>query len=383
MSDFSTGFAAGLIVGRKKNSGGDTPTEKKWEYPSNWLKLPNVRTKQAAYLIVLDKNDGYTSVRLNYSGTVAEGESEFTYIDWGDGNVYPDYIDPKTNYYNVHLYTFGNGTPLSATKEMYILKCTCNDDISIFSIELGSSNVHVYACNVHITALSVNCTVGVTQSGSNSRSHLQYLKITGNPSALFDIPYMWFCLNALDTTTIKRIDTEPLSGKLPDFAFYRLANISSVNLPDLSEVTELGNDCFKQCYSLKKLALPKVSTIGNNCFYNIELKELSLPELTSIGDKCFYQVYGAEKISLPKLQSAGKYSFQNSHFKGIDLPNLQTIGAYGFNGCNYLENLNLESLTSIENNTIGSGCYMLTNLEISDSIDMTQSGIFPASVLVK
>ena len=57
-----------LLLGAYQDSGGgDTPTEEKWEYPSNWLPLPDVEANEAAFLIFV-KNTAE-----NYNFSIANG----------------------------------------------------------------------------------------------------------------------------------------------------------------------------------------------------------------------------------------------------------------------------------------------------------------------
>ena len=66
----------------------------------------------------------------------------------------------------------------------------------------------------------------------------------------------------------------------------------------------------------------------------------------------------------------------------IELPMLETIGSAAFNSCYSLETVDMEALTAITNNNIGSQCYSLRKVNMPN-IDLSQSNIFPQSYLIK
>ena len=66
----------------------------------------------------------------------------------------------------------------------------------------------------------------------------------------------------------------------------------------------------------------------------------------------------------------------------IELPSLESIGSAAFNSCYSLETVDMEALTSITNNNIGSQCYSLRKVNMPN-IDLSQSNIFPSSLMVK
>ena len=85
--------------------------------------------------------------------------------------------------------------------------------------------------------------------------------------------------------------------------FYE-SNIKSVSIPE--GVNSLGEECFKFCAYLKNIIITLgVTSIGDACFdYCLSLTSVSIPSsVTNIGDLCFY---GCNKITSMTLPSSVK-----------------------------------------------------------------------------
>lgn len=370
-----------LLLGAYQDSGGgDTPTEAKWEYPSNWLPLPDVGANEAAFLIFV-KNTAE-----NYNFSIANGDYDIkpSYADWGDGAIYNGTEDTRDKHNNLiygdsHFYYFEDGTPLTDNLSMFVLRVRYPDGGWIDNVEIGTSNSGIY-----IPAFTIDCslwgTSGITRFIiSNYGNNLHYVKFCGDPE---NFGIRTFPLQ--NSGNLKRVDFENPPTKLPDYAFNGCNALNFDNLPDLESVTDIGNYCFCNCNSLEKISLPSLTAMGDYCFqWCMSLDEISMPELLSVGSSAFYQCYGLQNVNMPKVTSIGDYFAQScSGLKSAMLPALETIGSNGFDGCPNLGTLDLSSLTTIANNSIGAGCPSLNNL-VMPNIDITQSNIFPQSYLIK
>lgn len=376
MGDFATGFVAGLIAGSKKSGGGTTKTP--WEYPSNWLALPDVLHNQAAFLIFV-KNTAE-----NYNFVISSGNADIkpSYADWGDGAIYRGTEDERDKHDNIiygdsHLYYFADGKPLTDNLRMFVLKVGYPEGGWIDHVEIGTTGSYIPAFTIDCSlwGTSGNTRFIISKSGNN----LHYVKFCGDPE---NFGIRSFPLQG--SGNLKRMDFENPPTKLPDYCFYYCAALTSENFPDLTAVTDIGSNCFMNCTSLDKISLSSLKTMGDYCFQNCtSLEEASMPELLSVGSSAFYQCYGLQNVNMPKVTSIGDYFAQScSGLKSAMLPALETIGSNGFYACPNLGTLDLSSLTTIANNSIGAGCLSLNNL-VMPNIDITQSGIFPNSYLIK
>ena len=363
MADFATGFAAGLIAGRGKNSGGgDTPKDEKWEYPSDWLPLPEIGENEVAALFFAPADAGDNAVVKfncrNYPDSV----------DWGDpsgGNT------DNTQ----HIYAFERGTPYNDKVSMFVLKAHFpqNGDFSYFMTGAG----FIVACAVNGSSIDPDPTN--TQILAN-KSWLQYIKITGDMTN-FENRAVFIA----DMPSLRRVDFENSPTKLPNSEFRQCYNLTPANMPDLSAVKSVGQYCFRGCTSLGEIKLPALQTADVYfCLECYGLKNAYLPALETIGDYGFANCRSLCDADFPQLTTAGNAFLAGNNYslKNLSLPKLQTVGDSSFYSCYALETADLRSLTTVTNNQIGYYCYSLRELNMPN-IDKTQSGIFPHSYLIK
>lgn len=340
MSDFDEGLAVGLAIGRKKFSGGDTPSEKKWEYPSDWLPLPEVGENEVAALIFVMAG---ASASVGFNGEAPES------VDWGDpnGDYNPDYTIS-------HSYAYDRGATYSSKASMFVLKAHYAQECGFGSF-YTNGGCFIAACAVNGSAIRQGENIGTIVS--TFRDYLQYIKITGDMTNFDERTYF-----IAELTALKRVDFENSPTKLTSNMFSECYCLTSANLPDMSDVTSVGDNCFQDCCALSEIRLPALQTAGNDfCMNCYELKKIYMPALVSVGDYCFE--------NCRCLVSVG-------------LPNLETVGGSGLNGCYGLESADMPSLSTVSDNKIGNYCYSLREINMPN-IDITQSGIFPQSYMIK
>ena len=154
---------------------------------------------------------------------------------------------------------------------------------------------------------------------------------------------------------------------------------NSIQRVELGAGISIGNNAFRNCYSLTSITLPNgVTSIGDNIFYSCySLTSITLPNgVTSIGDNIFYSCSSLTSITLPNgVTSIGNYAFRNCYsLPSITLPNgVTSIGNYAFYNCFSLTSITLPNgVTSIGNYAFD-GCVGLGEIHFKPSTPPTVS----------
>lgn len=145
--------------------------------------------------------------------------------------------------------------------------------------------------------------------------------------------------------------------------------------------TELGQNIFKN-ENIESIVLPDtVITIGNNAFYNTDLKSITANGICNLNERCFYGCEQLTEINFPELKYIGKEALfscksltQNfklplvewvdekgiagTYFKTINLPECTEVGTSAFEGCAAQE-IVLKKATELGSKAF----YNCTNLE--------------------
>lgn len=125
--------------------------------------------------------------------------------------------------------------------------------------------------------------------------------------------------------------------EIRDNAFYKCTSLKEITLPESLE--KMGHHCFFECTSLKKIVIPDSTTeIGMGCFDGCSsLCEAILPEnLNVLPESCFRDCSALKNIILPQsVTEIQKFCFAGcSSLSSISLSgNLKTIGDLAFFGC--------------------------------------------------
>ena len=139
-------------------------------------------------------------------------------------------------------------------------------------------------------------------------------------------------------------------------------NVVSVNIPSSVEynninhnVTIIGEDAFKACYSLTNVSIPEsVHTIEEQAFYNCtKLSEINIPfNVTSIEGNTFRNCNALTSITIPNnVTSIEHHAFYSCDgLTSIIVPNNVTfIGEYAFGDCSNLNTITFgTNLNSME-----------------------------------
>ena len=118
--------------------GGDTPSEEKWQYPSDGLPLPDVAENEVSALIF---------VRSGGEAVVSIEGDEPEYVDWGDPN------GTEEADINLHRYSYERGTPFTDNTSMFVLKAHYPQGGCFKTFETRDSYCVMAACAVNGSAI--------------------------------------------------------------------------------------------------------------------------------------------------------------------------------------------------------------------------------------
>lgn len=103
----------------------------------------------------------------------------------------------------------------------------------------------------------------------------------------------------IGSTVLEQIDLGNVT-EIGEDCFYYCTSLKSVTIPE--GVTELKGAAFAYCLSMEEAQLPStMKKLGNHCFYSCaKLKKLELPDgLTTLGDQCLYNCVALLQLNVP------------------------------------------------------------------------------------
>lgn len=141
---------------------------------------------------------------------------------------------------------------------------------------------------------------------------------------------------------------------------------------DLANITEIGEDAFKNCKNLRSVTLPKNITeipngIFDGCIYLEEV--LNMDSLTSIGDRAFRECESLTNLNLPQtLETIGKQAFKScSSLKELKLgSNIKSIGKEAFKDCVECEKISANNYIDKLEDKLFYGCESLTYTNLAE-----------------
>ena len=220
---------------------------------------------------------------------------------------------------------------------------------------------------------------GIAITEGSTFSECTSLESIELPASITTIPsHMFAGCSALERVTAKGTITaigNGAFGSVTDWKDQETADTALTEIPDLSQVTSIGDRAFYGCSALETVDLHSVTTMGYGAFQGcdalsreIDLSKLEVipghafcydpnitsvitcPTLRSIGDWAFIWA-DISTISLPEtLNSIGTYTFYKASLSGtVALPDsLTQLGASAFSGCEKVEAIQIGSgLTDI------------------------------------
>lgn len=238
---------------------------------------------------------------------------------------------------------------------------------------------------------------GIAITEGSTFSECTSLKSITLPASITTIPSSMFAgCSALERVTAKGTITaigNGAFGSVTDWNDQETADTALTEIPDLSQVTSIGDRAFYGCSALETVDLHSVTTMGYGAFQGcdalsreIDLSNLEVipghafcydpnitsvitcPTLRSIGDWAFIWA-DISTISLPEtLNSIGTYTFYKASLSGtVALPDsLTQLGASAFSGCEKVEAIQIGSgLKDIPANAFA-GCTNLKTITVNN-----------------
>lgn len=238
---------------------------------------------------------------------------------------------------------------------------------------------------------------GIAITEGSTFSECTSLKSIELPASITTIPSSMFAgCSALERVTAKGTITaigNGAFGSVTDWKDQEIADTVLTEIPDLSQVTSIGDRAFYGCSALETVDLHSVTTMGYGAFQGcdalsgeIDLSNLEVipghafcydpnitsvitcPTLRSIGDWAFIWA-DISTISLPEtLNSIGTYTFYKASLSGtVALPDsLTQLGASAFSGCEKVEAIQIGSgLKDIPANAFA-GCTNLKTITVNN-----------------
>lgn len=238
---------------------------------------------------------------------------------------------------------------------------------------------------------------GIAITEGSTFSECTSLESIELPASITTIPSSMFAgCSALERVTAKGTITaigNGAFGSVTDWNDQETADTALTEIPDLSQVTSIGDRAFYGCSALEAVDLHSVTTMGYAAFQGcdalsgeIDLSKLEVipghafcydpnitsvitcPTLRSIGDWAFIWA-DISTISLPEtLNSIGTYTFYKASLSGtVALPDsLTQLGASAFSGCEEVNAIQIGSgLKDIPANAFA-GCTNLKTITVNN-----------------
>ncbi len=168
-------------------------------------------------------------------------------------------------------------------------------------------------CNCS-SLLDIKMSNSIKSVGNKAFSETAFLNVT-KPDEYGCIYLGKVLLHSIDTQ--EYVQVKDYTRVIANGAFIDNKVIKEIELP--KGVIEIGDECFKNCNSLKKITiLEGLETIGSNAFSRTGVKKIALPEsIVYIGYEAFADCHSLREINLPNsIQYIGQNSLQNTVYVG-------------------------------------------------------------------
>ena len=169
-------------------------------------------------------------------------------------------------------------------------------------------------------------------------------------------------------SNLPSIDIPTSVSNLGDACFRDCSNLLSVDIP--TSVTNLSGSCFEDSKKLSSINIPtSVVNLGNGCFYHSSgLVSIDIPtSVTNVGENCFNSCTSLTLVNIPtsvKILRSGCF-YECTSLSSIDIPTSMTeLSRYCFQKCSNLSTITIP--TSIA--TIGTSCFSSVNSNIHFNI---------------
>ena len=192
----------------------------------------------------------------------------------------------------------------------------------------------------------------VTKIGKEAFEDCRSLKNIDIPDSVTEIGEWAF----IRCSSLKSINISNSVTEIREQAFLGCCSLESIDIPD--SVTKIGKRAFANCSSLESVNVAKNNSVYKSVdgiLYNNKLTSIIhfplkhsntsfvIPDsVTEIGDDAFYGCSSLKSVDIPdSVTKIGKSAFcWCSSLKSIDIPNSVTeIGESAFDGCEYIKSI--------------------------------------------
>lgn len=324
-NEFEKGFMCGYLLGHSISGEESTePYRSSWEYPNDWLPIPEPSENQIKLLVsrkAFSTGDSVFKMNIYYS---KKSSNTNTYVDYGDGSE-PVNIKKKSDKDNRYYYisweghTFKEGTGhKTINSEQWIV--TINFDKS-----LNDEYYYISGTSTMILGMKIGHSKYV---GIPSYSPRRLVPYQGSTIGLH---YLKVCNGLLDFVSVRSSQTRKIElnaniTEIPDNMQLSSRFLRSINLDN---IVSIGDHTFNMAYSLINPYCPNLESVGKSVF--------SYTHITEITEKTF-----------PKLKSIGTYAFQNcKYLETLNSEIIETINDSAFTYCENLKYINLPNVKSV------------------------------------
>lgn len=232
---------------------------------------------------------------------------------------------------------------------------------------------------------------GIAITEGSTFSECTSLESIELPASITTIPsHMFAGCSALERVTAKGTITaigNGAFGSVTDWKDQETADTALTEIPDLSQVTSIGDRAFYGCSALETVDLHSVTTMGYGAFQGCDAlsREIDLSKLEVIPGNAFcYDPNITSVITCPTLRSIGDWAFIWADISTISLPEtLNSIGTYTFYKASLSGTVALpDSLTQLGASAF-SGCEEVNAIQIGSGLKDIPANAFAGCTNLK
>lgn len=328
-NEFEKGFMCGYLLGYSISEEESTePYRSSWEYPSDWLNIPEPSENQIKLLVsrkAFSAGDSIFKMNIYYS---KKSSKTNTYVDYGDGSE-PVNIKKKSDKDNRYYYisweghTFKEGTGhKTINSEQWIV--TINFDKSL--------NDEYYYISIEPAMEILGMKIGHSKYVGNPRYTPR--RLVPYQAHTIRLHYLKVCNGLLDfvsirSSQIRKIEFNANITEIPANMQMSSRFLRSINLDN---IVSIGDNTFNMAYSLINPYCPNLESVGERVFsytHITEITEKTFPKLKSIGPYAFQNCKCLETLNSEIIETINDSAFTYcENLKYINLPNVKSVGSY-------------------------------------------------------
>lgn len=175
-------------------------------------------------------------------------------------------------------------------------------------------------------------------------------------------------IDIYDKDDITKLIIETDFTEIPAKHFNKMKQLREVVLP--ASATSIAPQAFANCSKLRVINLENIKKIGDQAFFGTSIVHLDLSNVEELGKDCFAGNYYVQDIKINV--DIPEYCFQKAHdLERVEIgDNVKIIGQYAFADCSSLTEIIIGSGVT----TIESGAFSNTGLVDLDLANITEIG---------